>query len=327
MNTRTITAVLVSLSLVVMALAPNMIDEETMNEVVTSGFAHDDGNLTGTNSFNGTLTWEGGDWDASWVCDGGLALVTPSDWADFVASGEGDPHNWTSWGINLTGAGDYTATAAPDGDWVVTAGLGCMDDAGDMRAAGGQYGDDHVNPTVITIGGGSDTSNVSFTLIEFGGGPMETIELMDVSEVGWDDEVWYDWTVYDLAPDANYTVEHLIYTGPNSSISLFNIPLLGADGDEQSHGDVFVITDYSLPADGCYMFAVMLYDADDGHLFHGDSFGFSIGEADCEGEEGDGPDAQEIMDMCDTDGDYECTWDEFKSAFEAMAPELADTFS
>jgi hypothetical protein len=153
----------------VMATSPllNNTNELQPNTIVE--FDHGGGIDNGTAILSGTLTWQDNAWNATWICNGGLSLVTPSDWNNFIASGEYDPHNYTSWGIGLTGAGSYYTDTAPEGEWVVTAGLGCEDDTGVLRAAGGQFGDVHENPPTVNLTNGTTAADVDFTLIEFGG--------------------------------------------------------------------------------------------------------------------------------------------------------------
>jgi hypothetical protein len=103
-----------------------------------------------------------------------------------VASGENDPHNYTSWGIALTGAGSYYTEYAPAGEWVVTAGLGCMDDAGEPRAAGGQFGDVHENPPTVNLTNTSTVADVSFTLIEYSEDDYPTFVCGDGEEIPFD---------------------------------------------------------------------------------------------------------------------------------------------
>ncbi|MBT7063793.1 MAG: hypothetical protein HN923_03755 [Euryarchaeota archaeon] len=167
MKTRKITTTIVALTLIFMATST--LFNET-NELQPDGiieFSHE-GVANGTAILGGVLTWQDDMWDASWNCSGGLALVAPLDWDDFVASGEYDPHNYTSWGIGITGADSYYTENAPEGEWVVTAGLDCIDDMGDARSAGGQYGDVHENPPTVNLTNGTTTGDVSFTLIEYG---------------------------------------------------------------------------------------------------------------------------------------------------------------
>ena len=166
-KTRKITTTIVALTLIFMATST--LFNET-NELQPDGiieFSHE-GVANGTAILGGVLTWQDDMWDASWNCSGGLALVAPLDWDDFVASGEYDPHNYTSWGIGITGADSYYTENAPEGEWVVTAGLDCIDDMGDARSAGGQYGDVHENPPTVNLTNGTTTGDVSFTLIEYG---------------------------------------------------------------------------------------------------------------------------------------------------------------
>ena len=165
-KTRKITTTIVALTLIFMATST--IFNET-NELQPEGiieFSHE-GVANGTAILGGILSWQDDMWDSSWNCSGGLALVAPLDWDDFVASGEHDPHNYTSWGIGITGADSYYTENAPEGEWVVTAGLDCIDDMGDARSAGGQYGDVHENPPTVNLTNGTTTGDVSFTLIEY----------------------------------------------------------------------------------------------------------------------------------------------------------------
>ncbi|RZD44774.1 MAG: hypothetical protein CXT69_04595 [Methanobacteriota archaeon] len=186
-NTRTITAALVAFTMIVMATSP-LIDNT--NELRPNGIVEFDqggsGVANGTATLGGILTWQDDAWNSTWNCSGGLALVTPSDWSNFVASGENDPYNYTSWGINLTGAGSYYTEYAPAGEWVVTAGLGCMDDAGEPRSAGGQYGDVHENPPTVNLTNGSTVGDVSFTLIEYSEEDYPTFVCGDGEEIPFD---------------------------------------------------------------------------------------------------------------------------------------------
>jgi len=187
-NTRTITAALVAFTMIVMATSP-LIDNT--NELRPNGivveFDHGGGGVAnGTATLGGILTWQDDAWDSTWNCSGGLSLVTPNDWSNFVASGENDPHNYTSWGIALTGAGSYYTEYAPAGEWVVTAGLGCMDDAGEPRAAGGQFGDVHENPPTVNLTNTSTVADVSFTLIEYSEDDYPTFVCGDGEEIPFD---------------------------------------------------------------------------------------------------------------------------------------------
>ena len=186
MNTRTITAALVAFTMIVMATSP-LIDNT--NELRPNGiveFDHGGGVANGTATLGGILTWQDDAWNSTWNCSGGLSLVTPNDWSNFVASGENDPHNYTSWGIALTGAGSYYTEYAPAGEWVVTAGLGCMDDAGEPRAAGGQFGDVHENPPTVNLTNTSTVADVSFTLIEYSEDDYPTFVCGDGEEIPFD---------------------------------------------------------------------------------------------------------------------------------------------
>jgi len=185
-NTRTITAALVAFTMIVMATSP-LIDNT--NELRPNGiveFDHGGGVANGTATLGGILTWQDDAWNSTWNCSGGLSLVTPNDWSNFVASGENDPHNYTSWGIALTGAGSYYTEYAPAGEWVVTAGLGCMDDAGEPRAAGGQFGDVHENPPTVNLTNTSTVADVSFTLIEYSEDDYPTFVCGDGEEIPFD---------------------------------------------------------------------------------------------------------------------------------------------
>jgi Ca2+-binding EF-hand superfamily protein len=160
------------------------------NELQQNGiveFGHAGGVANGTAVLGGILTWEDNAWSDTWDCDGGLALVAPLDWDDFVASGDNDPHNYTSWGIELTGADSYYTENAPEGEWVVTAGLSCTDDAGVLRSAGGQFGDVHEDPPTVNLTNGTTIGDVSFTLIEHGEGPPSAeqfLEMFDADDSG-----------------------------------------------------------------------------------------------------------------------------------------------
>jgi len=166
-NTRMITPMLVAIAMMIMALTTSMIDIEEVDEIGGTGYGHPN-DADETAQFSGITTWQDDAWDTSWTCTGGLALVTEVDWNSFVTSGESDPHDYTSWGIGLDHAGAYDIVTAPDGDWVVTAGLECTDDGGVYRSAGGQYGDSHESPIIITItNGGPTIGYIDFTLIEF----------------------------------------------------------------------------------------------------------------------------------------------------------------
>ena len=172
--------------MIVMATSP-LIDNT--NELRPNGiveFDHGGGVANGTATLGGILTWQDDAWNSTWNCSGGLSLVTPNDWSNFVASGENDPHNYTSWGIALTGAGSYYTEYAPAGEWVVTAGLGCMDDAGEPRAAGGQFGDVHENPPTVNLTNTSTVADVSFTLIEYSEDDYPTFVCGDGEEIPFD---------------------------------------------------------------------------------------------------------------------------------------------
>mgnify|MGYP003960172113 FL=1 len=176
----------VLITMIVMATSP-LIDNT--NELRPNGiveFDHGGGVANGTATLGGILTWQDDAWNSTWNCSGGLSLVTPNDWSNFVASGENDPHNYTSWGIALTGAGSYYTEYAPAGEWVVTAGLGCMDDAGEPRAAGGQFGDVHENPPTVNLTNTSTVADVSFTLIEYSEDDYPTFVCGDGEEIPFD---------------------------------------------------------------------------------------------------------------------------------------------
>ena len=166
MNTRKISATIAALILVVMASSSLFNDINELQPKGTVELSHGGGVSNGSAMLGGILTWQDDAWNATWNCSGGLALVTPSDWSSFVASGEHDPHNYTSWGIGISGAGSYYTANAPEGEWVVTAGLSCVDDMGDPRSAGGQFGDVHDTPPTVNLTNGTTVGDVSFTLIE-----------------------------------------------------------------------------------------------------------------------------------------------------------------
>ena len=166
MNTRKITVTLVTLTLLVMATSSLFNDANELQPNGIVEFSHEGDVANGTAILGGMLTWHDG-WEATWDCDGGLSLVYQTDWDDFVASGDNDPHNYTSWGIELTGADSYYTENAPEGEWVVTAGLTCIDDMGDTRSAGGQFGDVHENPPTVNLTNGTTVGAVDFTLIEY----------------------------------------------------------------------------------------------------------------------------------------------------------------
>jgi hypothetical protein len=166
-NTKTISTGLVALLMIIMALAPGAMNVTELNDEIDTEYGHESV-IDGTANMAGILSWQDDAWDASWTCEGGLALVKTMNWYDFVNSGEDDPHNYTSWGMNLTGAGSYETNNAPEGTWVVTAGLTCTDDTGAWRSAGGQFGDDHMNPSTVNLTNGTTIGDVSFMLIEHG---------------------------------------------------------------------------------------------------------------------------------------------------------------
>jgi Ca2+-binding EF-hand superfamily protein len=170
MNVRKITVTLVTLTLLVMATSSFFNDTNELQPNGIVEFSHEGGVANGTAILGGILTWEDNAWNDTWDCDGGLALVSQTDWDDFVASGDNDPHNYTSWGIELTGADSYYTENAPEGEWVVTAGLSCTDGWGDSSSAGGQYGDVHENPPTVNLTNGTTVGAVDFTLIEHSGG-------------------------------------------------------------------------------------------------------------------------------------------------------------
>ena len=165
-NTKTISTGLVALLMIIMALAPGAMNVTELNDEIDTEYGHESV-IDGTANMAGILSWQDDAWDASWTCEGGLALVKAMNWYDFVNSGEDDPHNYTSWGMNLTGAGSYETNNAPEGTWVVTAGLTCTDNEGVLREAGGQFGDDPMNSTV-NLTNGTTIGDVSFMLIEHG---------------------------------------------------------------------------------------------------------------------------------------------------------------
>ena len=153
--------------MIIMALAPSTMSVKELNDNTDIEYGHGS-DSAGTAQMSGNLSWQDDAWNATWTCNGGLALVTPSDWNDFVNSGESDPHNYTSWAINLTGAGSYATGDAPAGTWVVTAGLTCTDDVGVWRSAGGQFGDSHESPDLVNLSIDSILADISFMLIEHG---------------------------------------------------------------------------------------------------------------------------------------------------------------
>ncbi|MCS5533660.1 MAG: PGF-CTERM sorting domain-containing protein [Candidatus Poseidoniaceae archaeon] len=172
--------------MMIMATSPLLNNTNELQPNALVKFEHGGDIANGTAILSGTLTWQDDAWNASWICNGGLSLVTPSDWNNFIASGEYDPHNYTSWSIGLTGAGSYYTENAPEGEWVVTAGLGCEDDAGVPRAAGGQFGDVHENPPTVNLTNGTTVADVDFTLIEFGGEGPSVQDLMDMLDTDGD---------------------------------------------------------------------------------------------------------------------------------------------
>ena len=182
-----ITAALVALTMLMMATSPLLNNTNELQPNALVKFEHGGDIANGTATLSGTLTWQDNAWNSTWICEGGLALVTPSDWNDFVESGDYDPHNYTSWSIGLTGAGSYYTENAPEGEWVVTAGLNCEDDGGVLRAAGGQFGDVHENPPTVNLTNGTTVADVDFTLIEFGGEGSPSVEdLMDMLDTDGD---------------------------------------------------------------------------------------------------------------------------------------------
>jgi len=227
-NTRIMTAALVALTMVVMAMTPLMNNTENLEEISTVEYDHGPSVPNGTAMFGGILTWQDDAWDSTWNCTGGLALVTPYDWSNFLASGDNDPHDFSSWGIELTGADSYYTAEAPEGEWVVTAGLGCMDDMGEPRSAGGQFGDVHENPPTVNLTNGTTVGDVSFTLIEHGEGPPSPQELMDM---------------FDADGDGNLSLEEII-DGINSHNNESGEPPLS--NEEEGHvEDAFNSADYN----------------------------------------------------------------------------------
>ena len=157
--------------MIIMALAPGAMNVSELNELndeIDTEYGHPQ-EADGTEHLSGILSWQDDAWDASWTCEGGLALVTESNWQDFVNSSDTDLHDYTSWAINLTEAGPYEIINAPVGTWVITAGLTCTDDTGVLRSAGGQFGDDMLNPEAVSLEG-IVLENASFMLIEHGEG-------------------------------------------------------------------------------------------------------------------------------------------------------------
>ena len=219
------TAALVALTMVVMAMTPLINETENLDKIGTVGYDHGTPVQNGTATLGGILTWQDDAWDASWTCNGGLALVTADDWSDFIASGDNDPHNYTSWGLELTGAGSYWTDEAPEGEWVVTAGLGCVDDAGEPRAAGGQFGDVHESPPTVSLTNNTTVGDVSFTLIENTDGPG-----------GWDYEDGYAGMDISLNPGSPYDAS---WECDNGGVALLNQSGMDAwedgDGGNEEH--------------------------------------------------------------------------------------------
>ncbi|HIO94085.1 MAG TPA: hypothetical protein EYN46_01840, partial [Candidatus Poseidoniales archaeon] len=284
MNTRIITAALVALTMVVMAMSPLINETESLDKISTVGYDHGTPVQNGTATLGGILTWQDDAWDASWTCNGGLALVTPEHWSDFLTSGDNDPHNYTSWGMELIGAGSYWTDEAPEGEWVVTAGLGCMDDMGDSRAAGGQFGDVHENPPTVNLTNDTTVGDVSFTLIEHGEGPPSPEELM---------------SMFDADGDGNLSLEEII-NGINAHNNESGEPPLSEE-DEGHVEDAFNNSDYDgngvLDLDELEYFIDMMEDdgGDDERFFicgNGDEIPFdwvNDGDQDCP----DGADEQQ----------------------------------
>jgi Ca2+-binding EF-hand superfamily protein len=283
-NTRIMTAALVALTMVVMAMTPLMNNTENLDEIGTVGYDHGGGVANETAILGGTLTWQDGAWDASWSCNGGLALVTPADWSNFLASSDNDPHNYTSWGIELTGAGSYYTAEAPAGEWVVTAGLGCIDDMGDPRSAGGQYGDVHENPPTVNLTNDTTVGDVSFTLIEYDGG--------DEDGAAWLLEM------LDADGDGNLSLVELI-DGINELNNESGDPPL-SDEEEAMFSNMFNESDFNgdglLDYDELGYFVDLMDSEDDGPTFvcgNGEEIPFyyvNDGDEDCE----DGADEQQF---------------------------------
>ena len=298
MNTRIMTAVLVALTMIVMAMTPLINEAENLEEISTVGYDHGGGVPNGTAMFEGILTWQDDAWNSTWNCTGGLALVTPYDWSNFLASGDNDPHDFSSWGIELTGAGSYFTELAPEGEWVVTAGLGCTDDDGEPRAAGGQFGDVHENPPTVNLTNDTMVGDVSFTLIEHGEGLPSPQEFMDM---------------FDADGSGNLSLEEII-DGFNSHNNESGEPPLSEE-DEGHVEDAFNNADYdgngALDLDELEYFIDMMEDDDggEGRTFicgNGDEIPFewvNDGDQDC-------PDGADEQQYNATDGSrinwYDC---------------------
>ena len=90
-NTKTITTGFVALLMIIMALAPSIINVEELNDNSTTGYDHGGGGTPdGTAMLGGILTWQDDAWNSTWTCEGGLALVTPMDWQLFVDSDDNE---------------------------------------------------------------------------------------------------------------------------------------------------------------------------------------------------------------------------------------------
>ena len=66
MNTRIMTAALVALTMVVMAMTPLINETENLEKISTVGYDHGTGVPNGTAMLGGVLTWQDDAWNASW---------------------------------------------------------------------------------------------------------------------------------------------------------------------------------------------------------------------------------------------------------------------
>jgi len=232
--------------MIIMALAPGAMNVNELNDKIDTEYGHGESVANGTSYMAGILSWQDDAWNATWNCEGGLALVTPSDWQDFVNSGEDDPHNYTSWGIIITHADSYEISNAPAGTWVVTAGLSCSDDTGVWRTAGGQFGDDHMNPSTVNLTVDGVMGDVSFMLIEFGEGMGDDPTFI----CGDGTEIPFNW-VNDGEEDCEDGADEQQYDSNGTEINWFDchggtqvwIHQVNdgnedcPDGDDEPHGD------------------------------------------------------------------------------------------
>ena len=111
--------------------------------------------------------------DPTMACEGGVGLVTAEDFAEWTME-QDDPFDYLTWGTYHGTSGNVVDDTAPEGTYIVFAGLECMDESGvhwmfagyDMSADG--------TPTMHTFTNGLTTTvEINLFNMDDGGGDGE----------------------------------------------------------------------------------------------------------------------------------------------------------